>query len=69
MIGDQLELALGWGQTPWEGRTPRSLTKVKRSASCVVDKSDVCSESREALRFGTNPAQFILFLEGRSYGS
>ncbi len=26
--GDQLRFSLDWGKEPWEGRSPRSLTKV-----------------------------------------
>ncbi len=61
---EQLELALDWGGTPWEGRTPRSLTKVQRGLTCVVDNSDVGSASREALRLDPDPAQFTALLQG-----
>ena len=58
----QLLLQLDWGVEPWEGRTPRSLTKVVRGASCVVDKSEVGCPSREALRIGTDPAQLLSYI-------
>ena len=66
---DQLVLCLDWGKEPWAGWSPRSLTKVARGASCVVDKSEVSCPSREALRIGPDPAQFILYLKGKSDGS
>jgi len=58
--GEQLELALEWGKEPWEGRSPRSLTR----GSCVVDNSDVECESREAQRIAMDPAQWKIFLKG-----
>ena len=61
----QYSLALDWGKEPWQGRTPRSLTKVARG-TCVVDKSDVGWASREAERFDADPAQLTLFLQGKS---
>ena len=61
---DQLELALEWGRQPWAGASPRSLTRVARGESCVVDKSDVGCPSREALRSDPDPAQFTMFLKG-----
>ncbi len=61
----QLELELDWGVEPWRGVSPRHLTR----GSCVVDKSDVGCQSREAHRFGPDPAQLTLFLKGKSDGS
>ena len=63
--GEQLELALDWGREPWGGRSPRALTR----GSCVVDKSDVGCPSREAHRSGVDPAQYTLYLKGRSDGT
>ncbi len=63
--GEQLSLPLDWGKEPWGGRSPRALTR----GSCVVDKSEVGCPSREAQRFGTDPAQFTMFLEGTQNGS
>jgi len=66
----QLVLELDWGSEPWEGRTPRSLTKVARGVTCVVDKSVVCCASREANRIAANPAQFQFYIsDGDPYGS
>ncbi len=65
----QLLLELDWGSEPWAGRTPRSLTKVARGVSCVVDKSEVGCPSREAFRIATDPAQWTFFLKGKSDGS
>ena len=65
----QLELALDWGSEPWQGRTPRSLTKVGRGASCVVDKSEVGCPSREAHWIRPDAAQLTFFLQGKSDGS
>ncbi len=65
----QLFLALDWGPEPWHGRSPRSLTKGFREASCVVDKSSVKCQSREAQRIGTDPAQLQICLEGNPNGS
>ncbi len=65
LTSDQLSLALDWGREPWEGYAPRYLTK----GACVVDNSEVGCPSREAQRFGTDPAQLTLFLQGRSDGS
>ena len=62
---EQLTLALDWGREPWCGLSPRYLTK----GSCVVDNSDVGCPSREAQRIGPDPAQLILFLQGKSDGS
>jgi len=60
VIGDQLEFDLDWGKEPWQGRSPRSLSK----GACVVDNSVVGCPSREAQRFGPFPAQFTLFVSG-----
>ena len=59
-MGEQLLLELDWGREPWNGVSPRHLTR----GSCVVDKSDVKSESREAGRFDVDPAQYMIFLKG-----
>ena len=58
----QLMLAFDWGHSPWKGRSLRSLTKVARGASCVVDNSVVRCTSREALRFGVDPAQLTCLI-------
>ena len=68
-VGEQLVLALDWGQEPWAGCSPRSLTKVARGASCVVDNSVVGCQSREARWLGPDPAQLTLFLKGKSDGT
>ncbi len=65
---EQLQLALDWGKEPWEGRAPRSLTRIARG-TCGVDNSEVGCPSREAQRFGPDPAQFTLFLKGKSDGT
>ena len=62
--GEQLVLPLDWGRESWAGVSPRHLTR----GSCVVDNSTVRCESREA-REGCDPAQYTLFLKGKSYGS
>jgi len=70
VLGEQLTLALDWGKEPWQGRTPRSLTKVARGATCGVDNSVVGCPSREAQRFGTDPAQLVFYIsDGDPYGS
>ena len=58
----QLALALDWGREPWDGRSPRSLTR----GSCGVDNSDVRCTSREAPDVG-DPAQWLIFLEGKPF--
>jgi len=67
----QLELGLDWGREPWDGQSPRSLARLvisakmlKRFGTCVVDKSVVRCPSREAQRFGTDPAQYMCFIHG-----
>jgi len=60
VLGEQLALALDWGREPWSGQSPRSLTR----GACVVDNSVVGCPSREAQRFGTDPAQYVIFLQG-----
>jgi len=70
MNSDQLDL---WpaevAALPWGGRSPRALAqevvrerleRFVRGATCVVDKSSVRCRSREAQRFGTDPAQYQL---------
>jgi len=64
MVGEQLELPLEWGSESWAGVAPRYLTKRYRGASCGVDNSVVGCPSREAQRFGTDPAQFTIFVSG-----
>jgi len=65
----QLVFELDWGKEPWEGRSPRSLTR----GSCVVDNFSVLCPSREAHiasgRQVPDPHQLTLFLEGKSYGT
>jgi len=60
MLGEQLELALDWGRTPWQGRTPRSLSR----GAGVVDNSAVDCQSGDANRLVLEPAQFTLFVSG-----
>ena len=62
--GEQLQLDLDWGKEPWEGVSPRHLTR----GSCVVDNSVVRCTSREALGM-FDPAQLTLFLQGKSDGT
>ncbi len=62
---EQLSLALDWGREPWEGVSPRYLTK----GSCIVDNSVVGCPSREALESYVDPRQLTAFLKGTSYGS
>jgi len=66
VISEQLSMDLGdvRREIPWQGRSPRSLTRVARGASCVVDKSSIHCPSREAERFDADPAQLTLFLQG-----
>ena len=63
--GDQLELALK-GASPWNGRSPRSLTAAYLR---FVDKSRKMAEPARADDFFPDPAQFTLFLQGKSDGS
>jgi len=67
MISEQLVLELDDVRldVPWAGRSPRELAqelvrerleRFSRGAG-VVDKSEVCCPSREALRIATDPAQ------------
>ena len=60
--GEQLVLELDWGREPWEGVSPRHLAR----GSCGVDNFDVKSESGDANGSDVDPAQFTLFLEGKS---
>ena len=62
---EQLLLDLDWGLEPWNGWAPRYLTR----GSCVVDNSDVESESGDAPRLGPDPVQLTLFLKGNPNGS
>jgi hypothetical protein len=53
------------GALPWGGRSPRMLAKEivsekLRNRPCGVDNSLVRCPSREALRIGTDPAQYQL---------
>ena len=61
---EQLEVELDWGKTPWQGRSPRSLTRVARGATCAVDNFEVEWASREADEDYTDAAQFTMFLKG-----
>ena len=70
---DQLDLPLDWGREPWHGVSPRALAQANVAAkllsfeaTCGVDKSEVGCPSREAQRIGPDPAQFTLFLKGKS---
>ena len=63
---EQLELLLEWTEEPWEGVSPRYLTR----GSCVVDKSVVGSARREPIVNIPDGAQLTLFLKGNpSHGS
>jgi len=66
LSSEQLCLQLNWGHTPWHGVSPRYLTKGALAGPCGVDNSSVGWQSREAQRFGTDPAQLTLFLQGKS---
>ncbi len=61
----QLELPLK-GAAPWNGRSPRSLTGAYLR---YVDKSRKLSEPATEDEIFTDPAQFTLYLEGRSDGT
>ena len=74
-FGEQLELELDWGRQPWSGASPRALAQEIVEArifryvrTCGVDKSEVGCPSREALRFGPDPAQFTAYLKGNPNG-
>ena len=58
----QLELPLE-GASPWDGRSPRSLT---RSYLRYVDKSRTIAEPARVVEKFPDPAQFQCFLQGRS---
>jgi len=62
---DQLLLKLDWGIEPWDGVSPRYLTR----GSCVVDNSDVECPRREPPAVFTDGAQYTLFLKGKSDGT
>ena len=62
-LPEQWSLDLDWGRTPWQGRTPRSLTKV---ALAACGKLPYVVEAREGSEDFTDPAQYLLFLKGRS---
>ena len=62
LLFEQLSLALDWGKTPWQGVSPRYLTK-GFSAGCGVDNFVVRSASREADRFDPDPAQMTMWLK------
>ncbi len=72
MISKQLDL---WPAEalalPWGGLAPRSLAqevvttrllKHARGRTCGVDNSVVCCRSREAQRFGMDPAQLEMWV-------
>ena len=61
-VGDQLELALE-GASPWGGMSPRSLT---RSYLRYVDNFSKMAEPARANETYVDPAQFTLYLKGRS---
>ncbi len=65
-LPEQLELKLEWAE-PWEGRSPRSLTR----GYCVVDNSSVKCKSGDANGsfVQVDPAQLTAFLKGTPYGS
>ena len=62
MLGEQLTLALDWGKEPWSGVRPRYLTRLYREGTCGVDNSVVGCPSREAQRFGMDPAQLLFYI-------
>ena len=61
----QLELALK-GASPWNGRLPRSLTAAYLQ---YVDKSRMFAKPATVEEKFTDPAQLLLFLQGKSDGS
>ena len=63
----QLDLPLDWGREPWAGVSPRHLTR----GSCVVDNFVVRCPSREATEVCelSDPAQFLIFLQGSPNGT
>ncbi len=63
--GDQLDLALE-GASPWNGRSPRSLTAAFLR---YVDKSRMFAKPATVDEKFTDPAQLLLFLEGKSDGT
>ncbi len=63
--GEQLELALK-GAAPWDGRSPRSLTK---SFLRFVEKSRTFAKPATVMPTFTDPAQLTIFLEGSPRGS
>ena len=68
----QFALALDWGREPWNGVSPRYLTKGYPKigyGTCVVDKSEVGCPSREAHDEITDAAQFTMFLKGTPNGT
>ncbi len=64
-MGVQLQLPLGDAHRviPWEHRCLRSLT---RWHLCNVEKSDKMAEAARRDDFGPDPAQYTLYLKGRS---
>ncbi len=64
-VGDQLELQLK-GAAPWDGKSPRSLT---RAYLRYVDKSRKMDEPARADDFYPDPAQYVIFLQGSPNGS
>ena len=54
------------GAAPWDGRSARSLTKAYLR---FVDKSRKMAEPARAADSDPDPAQFLIFLQGSSYGT
>ncbi len=68
MNSDQLDL---WpdevAALPWGGQSPRALARILIDAKLAaatggVDNSTVCCRSREAQRFGMDPAQLEIWV-------
>ncbi len=56
---DQLELALDWGEEPWSGFSPRSLS---RGYLRDVDKSDTLAEAARRIDLFRDPHQLQLWV-------
>ena len=64
-VGDQLELDLQ-GAAPWNGRSPRSLT---RGYLWNVEKSLTFAKPARGMEHYEDPAQLKIFLKGSPNGS
>jgi len=59
MIGDQLNLRLDWSGIPWDGRSPRGLTRGSKALF-------LRREPQEDDCFFVDPNQCDLFLEAKT---